>query len=90
MARIKQHHPNNGEVMLAGYLTCEVVGVLRKRLRASIHRVGPAGTEDYRRRAVRRWVYTVPCPKYIWHIDGSLFAGDLLLMGVAMDGYSRM
>ena len=23
VARIKQHHPNNGEVMLAGYLTSE-------------------------------------------------------------------
>ena len=57
--------------MLAGYLTSEGVRVPRKRLRASIHRVYPAGTEDRRRRAVRRRVYTVPCPNYIWHIDGN-------------------
>ena len=46
VTRIKQHHPNNGEVMLAGYLTSEGVRVSRKRLRASIHRVDQAGTED--------------------------------------------
>ena len=66
--------------MLAGYLTSEGVRVPRKRLRASIHRVDPAGTEDHRCRAVRRRVYTIPCPNHIWHI-----AGDLLFMGVSMD-----
>lgn len=54
VARIKQHHPNNGEVMLAGYLTSEGVRVPRRRLRASIHRVDSAGVEDRRHRAVRR------------------------------------
>ena len=54
VTKIKQHHPYNGEVMLAGYLTSEGVRVPRKRLRASIHRVDQAGTEDRRRRVVRR------------------------------------
>ena len=42
VARIKQHHPNNGDVMFACYLTSEGVCVPRKRLRASIHRVDPS------------------------------------------------
>lgn len=46
VARIKLQHPNNGEVMLAGYLTSEGVRVPRKRLRASIHRVDHAGTVE--------------------------------------------
>ena len=48
VTRIKQHHRKNGEVMLAGYLTSEGVRVSRKRLRASIHHVDQAGTEDRR------------------------------------------
>ena len=91
VARIKRHHPNNGEVMLAGYLTSEGVRVPRKRLRASIHRVDPAGTEDHRHPAVRRRVYTVPCPNYIWHIDGNhkLIRWRFVVHG-GIDGYSRM
>ena len=89
--RIKQHHPNNGEVMLAGYLTSEGVRVSRKRLRASIHRVDQAGTEDRRCRAVRRRVYIVPCPNYMWHIDGNhkLIRWRFVVHG-GIDGYSRM
>lgn len=91
VARIKQHHPNNGEVMLAGYLTSEGVRVPRRRLRASIHRVDSAGVEDRRHRAVRRRVYTVPCPNYVWHIDGNhkLIRWRLVVHG-GIDGYSRM
>ena len=42
VSRIKLHHPNNGEVMLAGYLTSEGVRVPRERLRSSIDRVDSA------------------------------------------------
>ena len=44
---------------------------LEKKLRASIHRVDSAGVEERRRYAVRRRVYTVPHPNYVWHIDGN-------------------
>ena len=34
ITRVKVQHPNNGEVMMAGYLVSEGVRVSRKRLRA--------------------------------------------------------
>ena len=91
VSRIKLQHPNNGEVMLAGYLSSEGIRVPRKRLRASVHRVDPAGIEERRRRAVRRRVYTVPYPNYVWHIDGNhkLIRWRFVVHG-GVDGFSRM
>ena len=65
MAAIKLRHPNNGEVMVAGYLTSEGIRVPRERLRASIHCIDHAGTEERRHRAVRRRVHSVPYPNYV-------------------------
>ncbi len=41
--RITTQHPNNGEVMIAGYLASEGIRVPRSKLRLSIHRVDPEG-----------------------------------------------
>ena len=41
---LKQVHPNDGEVMIAGHLLSEGIKVPRAKLRASIHRVDPEGT----------------------------------------------
>lgn len=54
VSRVKAQHPNNGEVMIAGYLASEGVRVPRRRLRASIHRVDPIGVEERRHHAIRR------------------------------------
>lgn len=91
VTRIKVQHPNNGEVMVAGYLASEGVRVPRKRLRDSIHRIDPAGVEERRRHAVRRRIYTVPYPNYVWHIDGNhkLIHWRLVVHGT-IDGYSRL
>ena len=91
VARIKWHHPNNGDVMFVCFLTSEGVCVPRKRLRASIHHVDPAGTEDCWHQAVRRRVYIVPCPNYIWHVDGNhkLICWRFVVHG-SIDGYSYM
>ena len=43
---IKQSHPNDGEVMMRGHLLHEGVRVPRSRIRASIHRVDPAGVVE--------------------------------------------
>ncbi len=41
ISRIKEQHPNNGEVMICGYLKAEGIRVPRSTVRASIHRVDP-------------------------------------------------
>ena len=43
---IKESHPNDGEVMVAGYLVSRSIRVPRVRLRASIHRVDPEGVDS--------------------------------------------
>ena len=51
-----------------------------------------AGTEDRRRRTVRRRVYIVPSPNYMWHIDGNhklIICWHFVVHG-GIDGYSRM
>ena len=68
---IKQSHPNDGEVMMRGHLLHEGVRVPRSRIRASIHRVDPAGVAERKSKAVKRWVYHVSYPNDVWHIDGN-------------------
>ena len=41
---IKEIHPNDGERLMVGHLSCRGVTVHRVRLRASIHRVDPVNT----------------------------------------------
>ena len=87
---IKQHHPNNGEVLIAANLLSQGIRVQRSRLRASIHMVDLTGVETRRRFTVQRRVYSVPHPNYIWHIDGThkLIRWRLVIHG-AIDGFSR-
>uniref|UniRef100_A0A672GIA8 Integrase catalytic domain-containing protein n=1 Tax=Salarias fasciatus TaxID=181472 RepID=A0A672GIA8_SALFA len=88
---IKAEHPHVGEVMLKGHLRARNIVVQRHRLRASVRRVDDAGVHSRRTVTVRRRVYTVPCPKYIWHIDGNhKLIRWKLAVHAAMDGYSRM
>ena len=89
--RVKEQHPNNGEIMIGRYLMAKGIRVPRSRLRASIHRVDPVGIEERRKCAVRRRIYTVPYPNYIWHIDGNhkLIHWKFVIHG-SIDGYSRL
>ena len=56
---IKQNHPNDGEVLMAGHLTSRGINVPRARLRGSIHRVDPVNTAARRSVTIRRRV--LPC-----------------------------
>ncbi|XP_048878521.1 uncharacterized protein LOC125747369 [Brienomyrus brachyistius] len=89
--QIKSEHPHAGEVMLNGHLRSRGIIVQRRRLRESVKRIDGTGLESRRRTAVHRRVYAVPCPNYIWHVDGNhkLIRWKLVVHG-AMDGYSRM
>lgn len=91
VSQIKTEHPHVGEVMLNGHLRSRDIVVQRKRLRESIKRVDSGGVESRRRTTISRRVYSLPCPNFIWHLDGNhkLIRWKLVEHG-AMDGYSRM
>ena len=67
--KIKEDHPTAGEVMVSGHLTSRGIRVQRRRLRESLRRVD--GINERRLQAIRRRTYSVPCPNYVWHLDGT-------------------
>ena len=77
--------------MVQGHLRAQGVHVQRERLRSAIHQVDPVGAASRRRPPIRRRVYSVPCPNYIWHIDGNhkLIRWRMVLHH-AIDGFSRL
>lgn len=88
---IKMNHPNCGEVMIIGHLRARGIIVQRSRVRESIHRVDPQGADDRRCRRIRRRVYSVPCPNFIWHLDGNhKLIRWRFVVHVGIDGFSRL
>ena len=87
---IKHDHPNDGEVLLKGHLLRQGIRVSRQALRNAIHRVDHENTVARRHTAIRRRIYSVPYPNYIWHIDShhKLIRWRIITHG-AVDGYSR-
>lgn len=57
---------------MKGYLRQRGIRVQRRKIRQSLHRVDPAGTEL--RRLGLRWInrrrYRAKGPNDVWHIDG--------------------
>ena len=88
--RIKEDHPNDGEVMMAGHLHRIGVRVTRAKLRASIHRIDPQGVVARGRRIIARRVYSAPHANYIWHLHShhKLIRWRMVIHG-AIDGFSR-
>lgn len=70
VATIKTHHLNAGEIMVQGHLVAEGVHVQRDRIRKAIHDIDPSVTRR-KRPPINRRVYYVPCPNYLWPIDGN-------------------
>lgn len=85
--------PSIGERMARGYLRSKKVKIPRRRLREAIRRVDPDGLNERKsllQRRVKRRVYSVPNPHYLWHIDGNhklIRWGMVIHCGI--DGYSR-
>lgn len=80
-----------GEVILQGHLRSRGIHVRRKHLRESIHRVDPEGTKERRRPCIKRRVYSVPCPNYLWHADGNhKLIRWRFVVHCAIDGFSRL
>ena len=65
---IKQEFPNSGEVMVQGHIRAQGIHVQRSRIRATIRNVDPEGVRTRQRLRIRRRVYSVPCPNYLWHV----------------------
>ncbi|XP_046863141.1 uncharacterized protein LOC124456874 [Xenia sp. Carnegie-2017] len=88
---IKLGHPNAGEVMVQGHLRAKGVNVQRNRIRSIIKEVDPRGVETRSSLRIRRRRYSVPCPNYLWHIDGNhkLIRWKFVLHH-GIDGFSRL
>jgi hypothetical protein len=69
VAEVKKKHPNAGEVMLQGHLQSKGITLQRHKIRTAIHVVDPDGVEARKRPTIKRRVYSVPYPNYLWHID---------------------
>lgn len=87
---IKKNHPNCGEKIVHGHLRSHGLHVQRAKVRETIRQIDPEGVEARRRRALRRREYSVPCPLYLWHVDGNhKLIRYRIVIHVGVDGYSR-
>ena len=77
--------------MVQGHLRAQGINVQRSRMRSIIKEVDPEGVQARSRLPIRRRVYSVPCPNYMWHIDGNhkLIRWRFVLHH-GMDGFSRL
>ena len=82
-----------GERMVLRFLNSKGIRVSRDRIRAAIDLVdlqGVAERQELQNRRIRRRVYSVPCPCYIWHLDGNhKFIRWGLVIHAAIDGFCR-
>ena len=87
---IHGRHPESGYRMIEGVLRSEGVLIQRERVRQSLRRVDPAGSERRLIRALHRRQYQVPSPNALWHIDGNhkLVRWRFVIHG-CVDGFSR-
>ena len=67
---IKETHPHDGEVLVQGHLRSINVQVPRQALRNSIHRIDSSGVAERSTSTIRRRIYSVPHPNFVWHLDG--------------------
>ena len=90
ISSIKTDHPNDGEFLMQGHLVRMNIRVPRQALRDSIHRVDHTNVVSRRHAVVRRRVYSVPFPNYLWHIDGhhKMIRWRFVIHG-GVDGFSR-
>ena len=83
--------PKCGEKMTDGRLRSRGILVQRDRVRESLRRVDPVGSQLRRRMALHRRVYNVTSPNALWHLDGNhkLIRWKIIVHG-GIDGYSRL
>ncbi len=91
VSEIQNMHPGSGGRMIDGIFRSMVHIIQRRRIRQSLHRVNPVGSQMRLRRAIHRRVYYVPSPNALWHMDGNhkLVRWRIVIHGL-IDGFSRM
>ena len=90
VSSIKGNHPNAGEVMLQGHLKAQGINVQRSKIRKAIHDLDPSATTR-KRPAIRRRVFSVPYPNYLWHHDGNhKLIRWRFVVHHCIDGFSRL
>ncbi|XP_078793646.1 uncharacterized protein LOC101156956 isoform X1 [Oryzias latipes] len=93
VAEIQQSHPNTGYRMRKSFLQAKGMLVQITRVRDSLRRVDPIGTEvrAVANRTLRQRQYSVPAPNAMWHIDGNhkLIRWRFVVHG-GIDGFSRL
>lgn len=88
---INSRHTDAGYRMVSGILRSDGIVVQRERVRQSLRRIDPAGSQRRLARALHRRVYSVPSPNALWHIDGNhkLVRWRFVIHG-GIDGFSRL
>ena len=77
--------------MVQGHLTCKGLDIPRKKVQEAIHAVDPEGIQQRKQKPIRRRVYSVACPNYVWHIDGNhKLVRWRFVVHHGIDGFSRM
>ena len=86
---IKQDDPNDGEVLIKGYIVRMKIRVPHQALRQSIHRVDHENLSRHHA-VLRRRIYSVPYPNSVWHIDGHhmMIRWRFVIHG-SIDGFSH-
>ena len=68
---IAQQYPDCGQKMMQGHLRERGIMVQQTRIRESMRRTDPYGTDVRFRTRLRRRQYNVRYPMELWHIDGN-------------------
>ena len=91
MKKLITEFPNSGEVMLREFLKQKDIFVQRSCLRQSLQRIDMDGITDRSKKRLKRRVYNVQGPNYLWHIDTNhkLVRWYFIVTGV-IDGFSRL
>jgi hypothetical protein len=88
---IRKDHRNMGEVMVMGHLRSRQINVQRRRVRQVLEQIDPEGLRQRRSRPIQRRSYDVPCPNYMWHIDGNhKLIRYRMVIHCGIDGFSRL
>ena len=84
-------HSKAGSRIVEGILRSQGFLIQRQRIRDSLRRVDPQGTQERLRRALHRREYKVPSPNALWHIDGNhkLVRWRFVIHG-GIDRFSRL
>ncbi|XP_008304203.1 uncharacterized protein LOC103375669 [Stegastes partitus] len=93
IAEIQHSHPNTGYRMMKSFLHASGLLVQITRVRDSLRRVDPTGTEvrAMANRTLRRRQYSVPAPNAMWHIDGNhKLIRWRFVIHAGIDGFSRL